>query len=276
MKSLRFALLLTLFVFLGLPGAGQNPGQGTTLAQPGKLRILFIGNSYTYFNNLPQLVAGLAASANPRRRMETEMVTVGGATLKSLWEGGRALEAIKLGGWNYVVLQEQSTLGVAPVVDGIPQIADPKTFHEYARLFDAEIKKAGAKTIFYLTWARQNAPEKQALLTEAYQKIAKELNATVAPVGVAWENALKENPRLTLHNPDKSHPTPMGSYLAACVFYATIYGKSPVGLSAHITGAVVDQTGKVIGAQGELVNLSKDDAALLQKITWETARKLRP
>jgi len=276
LKSLRFALLLTLFVFLGLPGAGQNPGQGTTLAQPGKARVLFIGNSYTYFNNLPQLVAGLAASANPQRRMETEMVTVGGATLKSLWDGGRALEAIKRGGWNYVVLQEQSTLGVAPVVDGIPQIADPKTFHEYARLFDAEIKKAGAKTIFYLTWARQNAPEKQTLLTEAYQKIAKELNATVAPVGVTWENALKENPRLTLHLQDKSHPTPMGSYLAACVFYATIYGKSPVGLSAHITGAIVDQTGKVIGAQGELVNLSKDDAALLQKITWETARKLRP
>ena len=59
------------------------------LADTAKLRILFFGNSYTYFNNLPQILAGLAASAKPPQIVETEMVTVGGATLKSLWAGGK-------------------------------------------------------------------------------------------------------------------------------------------------------------------------------------------
>jgi hypothetical protein len=246
-------------------------------AEPVKTRVLFIGNSYTYFNNLPQVVSGLAKSAPDHYVMETEMVTVGGATLKRHWDEGKALEAIKRGGWNYVVLQEQSTLGAAPVVDGIPQIAEPKAFHEYARLFDAEIKKAGAKTIFYLTWARQNAPEKQALLTDAYQKISKELNAIVAPVGVAWEIALKKNPQLALHIQDKSHPSPMGSYLAACVFYATIFRKSPIGLPAQIIGNQMDVSGKIKeGPASELVSLNPADAKLLQQIAWETANHVPP
>ncbi len=256
-------------------GGRSNGDKTPSLGQPVISRVLFIGNSYTYFNNLPQIVAGLAASETPQRRMEAAMVAVGGATLKRLWETGEALEAIKRGGWHYVVLQEQSTLGAAPVVDGIQQIADPQTFHEYARLFDAEIKKTGAKTIFYLTWARQNTPEKQSLLTEAYQKIAKELKAAVAPVGIAWERALKGNERMTLHSEDKSHPAPAGSYLAACVIFATIYGKSPEGLSAQITGAVIDNAGKVSDGQGDLIKLSKEDAAFLQKIASEVAQKTR-
>jgi hypothetical protein len=115
-----------------------------TAQQPMRARrVLFIGNSYTYFNNLPQMLTGLAKAAQPAQTLEAEMVTVGGATLKRLWEQGEALAAIKRGGWAFVVLQEQSTLGNAPMVDGKPQIADPKTFHEYARLFDAEIKIGG-------------------------------------------------------------------------------------------------------------------------------------
>jgi hypothetical protein len=272
-----FQLALTLSLLLLTPAlAGEQSKSRADAfafhARPVKTRVLFIGNSYTYFNNLPQMISGLAISSREHYEMETEMVTVGGATLKRHWEEGKALEAIKRGDWNYVVLQEQSTLGVGPVVNGIPQIADPKTFHEYARLFDAEIKKVGARTIFYLTWARQNAPESQAALTDAYQKIAKELNAIVAPVGLAWESALKKNPRLTLHIQDKSHPTPMGSYLAACVFYAAIYGKTPVGLPARVNGNQTDLSGKIKdGPAAELVAVDLADAKLLQQIAWETA-----
>jgi len=238
-----------------------------------KLRVLFIGNSYTYFNNLPQMLAGLAASAKPPRSIETEMVTVGGATLKSLWAGGKPQEALTHGKWDYVVLQEQSTLGMGQVVNGIPQISDPKNFHESARMIDAEVKKLGAKPIFYMTWARKDSPEKQPLLTDAYQRIGKELNDTVVPVGMAWEAALKARPDFTLHVADKSHPNPAGSYLAACVFYATLYGQSPEGLSSRIIGTIIDHTGKVSDTQGELINLNKEDAAFLQKIAWQTMRQ---
>ena len=268
-------LLLPFIVILALAARSDGQTKAANSNEADKLRVLFIGNSYTYFNNLPQMVAELSKSASKQKPIEAEMFTVGGATLKSLWESGKALDMLKRGKWDYVVLQEQSTLGFAPMVNNIPQINDPKTFHEYARQFDAEIKKAGAKTIFYLTWAKQNAPQTQATLTDAYLSIAKELNAIAAPAGIAWQTALKARPDFALHIEDKSHPNPAGSYLAACVFYATLYGQSPDGLPARITGTIVDHTGKVSDAQGELVNLSKEDAAFLQKIAWQTVQQFR-
>lgn len=246
---------------------------GDSLAKTAALRILFVGNSYTYFNNLPQMLSGLAASAKPPQTIETEMITVGGATLKSLWAGGKPQAALASGKWNYVILQEQSTLGPTRMVDGVVQINDPKDFQASVRTIDPEIKKAGAKPLLYMTWARKDTPEKQSLLTDAYQSIGKELGDKVAPVGLAWQTALKARPNLELHVADKSHPNPAGSYLAACVFYATIFGKSPERLAARITGTIVENSGTVTGSQGDLVNLNKEDAAFLQKIAWETVQK---
>ncbi|MDQ3010457.1 MAG: SGNH/GDSL hydrolase family protein [Acidobacteriota bacterium] len=274
-------LLLLLIITPALTAQSDQPTKPAKSLSADKLRVLFIGNSYIYFNNLPQMLAELSKSARQSKLIEPEMFTVGGATLKSLWENGKALETLKSGKWDYVVLQEQSTLGLAPMVDGVAQISDPKTFHEYARRFNTEIKKAGAKTVFYLTWAKQNAPQTQAALTNAYLSIAKELKAIVAPAGIAWENALKSDPQLALHVADKSHPTPMGSYLAACVLYATIYGKSPEGLPGQLTGIQIDHTGRILTAQdenkgqGELINLTLEQAAMLQKIAWQTVRQLK-
>ena len=225
---------LLLFILLSAPGAFAADN----------LRVLFIGNSFTFMNDLPQLTARLAASARPPRTLETKFVGEGGATLKRHWEAGKALEAIRKGKWDYVVLQDQSELGLG--------LNNPTLFHTYARLFDAEIRKAGAKTVFFLTWARRDSPQDQALLTDAYASIAAELKAIVAPVGVAWQKALAENPKLVLHYSDGSHPGAAGSYLAACVFYTVLYSSSPEGLGP-------DQ-------------LNATDAAFLQRIAWRTAK----
>ncbi len=230
----------------------------------GKLRVLFIGNSYTYFNNLPDMFAQLTASATPPGRIETQMIVRGGATLKMHWQDGAALKALQQGKWDYVVLQEQSLL----------PINDPATMHQYARLFDAEIRKAGAKTIFYLTWARQDHPEMQVKLNDAYLSIARDLGAIVAPVGIAWQTAFKENPQTVFHIEDKSHPNPAGSYMAACVLYATIYGKSPENLSGRIVGKATDLAGKETGEQKELVSLDNPQAAFIQRLAWQTVKEM--
>jgi hypothetical protein len=211
------------------------------------IHILFIGNSYTSYYKLPSLVVKIAASSHDRKQVETDMITAGGASLRQHWNKGEALEAIRQRSWNYVVLQEQSTL----------PIKSPKRFHDSARLFHEEIMKQGAQTVFYLTWARQHAPETQASLTEAYTNIAKELQALVAPVGVAWQTALRENPVLVLHEEDGSHPTPAGSYLAACVFYATLFNDSPVGLAVP-----------------ENLKLIEADATILQRVAWQTVQDM--
>lgn len=98
-----------------------------------KVKIIFIGNSYTYRNNLPSLLTQLAASTGKPKTLETQMVAVGGATLQSHWENSQTLEVVRQGSWNYVVLQEQSML---PIIE-------PLTMHQYATLFDNEIKKVG-------------------------------------------------------------------------------------------------------------------------------------
>lgn len=273
-KLRRTALIIVLL--LAVAGGAKSAAQAPSTAPT---RILFVGNSYTYFNNLPAVLARLANSRQPGS-VETEMVVIGGATLKDLWEKGDALKAIRQGHWTYVVLQEQSTLGQVP--GGLAGINDPATFYEYARRFDAEIRKAGAKTAFYMTWARQTAPQNQAKLTAAYTSIARELGATLVPVGEAWQAALRQDPSLALHQADHSHPTPAGTYLAACVFYATLVGRNPEGLPAQVVGRPVDIDGHVFdngGAEGvhsspplaDLIDLPANEAKMLQGVAWKVA-----
>ena len=244
-------------------------------------RILFVGNSYTYFNNLPAVLEQFANNVQPGS-LEAKMVVAGGATLKSLWETGEALKAIQKGGWTYVVLQEQSTLGPGGRENGIPKINEPAMFFEYARRFDAEIRKAGAKTAFYLTWARRDSPQNQAKLTAAYTSIAKELGAVLVPVGSAWETSIAEKPGLVLHQVDSSHPTPAGTYLAASVFYAVLLKRNPAGLPPYLTGKPVDMEGRVFEAESggvfsspatvALIDLSPEDARFLQAIASKVGK----
>jgi hypothetical protein len=221
----------------------------TTAKKP--LRVLFIGNSYTFFNGgMGSLVQSLALSVKGGPRMEFVEVTKGGQTLEGHWKDAKALAEIRKGGWDYVVLQEHS---MRPLVDR-------EKMYFYARMFDAEIRKVGAKTVFYETWARKNRPEMQSGLDQAYDGIAKEVTAMIAPAGMAWENALKAKPDLALHIADLSHPTPAGSYLNACVFYETFFGRTPEGLPHTLRTAA----GKL------LVDLSESEAALLQHAAFET------
>ncbi len=268
-RSPIFILLVGLLIILiAILGVGlyllrpQTPHRVS--AGQDTIHVLFIGNSYTYVNNLPGLLIELAA--NEPKPIDAEMVVVGGARLADHWTQGNALAAIQREHWDYVVLQEQSTLGSSQVINGIDQIADPKLFHQYVRLFNTEIQKVGAKPLLYMTWARQNAPQNQDLLTKAYMDIAHELHIMVAPVGLAWAQALSTYPKLVLHQDDGSHPNSTGSYLAACVFYATIYQKSPIGLPARISNDLVDASGVI---QSGRVNLNPVDAQNLQQIAWQ-------
>lgn len=239
------------------------------------LKVLFIGNSYTYVNNLPDMLAGLAASAGTP--METKMIAEGGATLQDHWEKGLALKAIHETTWDYVILQEQSELGATYIVNGENRITDPQYLYKYARLFDKEIKKSGAQTIFYSTWARRNSPKTdQATLNYAYMSIAGELKDKIAPVGIAWQEIRRKDPKLELYIEDKSHPKDAGTYIAACMFYAAIYGKSPVGLSHNISGNQIDIDGNIdTKKEVPLVNITDSEAGLIQRTTWETYQKIK-
>jgi prepilin-type N-terminal cleavage/methylation domain-containing protein/prepilin-type processing-associated H-X9-DG protein len=241
---------------LGTRAGGEDSESARSSLQAGlaPVRIFFIGNSYTSFNNLPAMVAGLAKAGG--KNVEVDSNIPGGYTLEMHWVERQSLAKMKSQPRDVVVLQEQSTR----------PIFEPEPMREYAEKWAAAIKEHGASTMFYLTWARKFWPESQSILTGAYVGCGEAFGGDVSPVGVAWANALKANPNLELHTSDDSHPTPMGSYLAACVFYATLFNESPVGLPGRLTGP----------NGGVLVDISPAQAAMLQKIAWETVQDAAP
>src|SRR6516162_4920261 len=221
-------------------GAEAEEDMATRDRGGASLKVLFIGNSFTARNDLPDLIVRLAAARG--KTVEHRLISAGGASLRNHWNAGQALKAIQSGEYDHVVLQEQSTLPVK----------NAKRMHENVRLFDEATKAAGARTVLYMTWARQHEPESQQVITDAYTVIGRELGATVVPVGLAWQRFLGKHDRPVLHDKDQSHPTLAGSYLAAYVFLAVLFGESPVGLGGDVDG------------------LSEKELAFLQQVAWQT------
>jgi len=185
-------------------------------------RVLFLGNSYTYDNNLPQTVAELARAGH-QCTLDVRMIAPDGARLEDHWNDANTRAVVRDEHWDFVVLQEQSTLGAArPTTD--------QFFLPFAKTWAEEIHRAGAEPVFYMTWARERAPQDQAFISDAYLRAAKETKSSVAPVGIAWERVRRIYPFIALYETDGSHPSPAGSYLAACVIYATLFHRSPEGL----------------------------------------------
>lgn len=205
------------------------PG-GQCGGQPSQ-RVLFVGNSYTYVNDLPGTFAALACSGGDR--IETGMAAQGGWTLALHQTSDDTAKALKNGHWDDIVLQEQSEIPALAGVRGTEMVPP-------ARQLVGRVRALGAKPVFFLTWAhRDGMPDSgykdyasmQFAISTGYLTLAKELDVTVAPVGEAWHAAQGKSPPLDLWLDDGSHPNPKGTYLAACVFYAVITGRSPVGLS---------------------------------------------
>ena len=132
-------------------------------------------------------------------------------------------------------------------------MAYPDKMRQYARLFDDKIKQAGAKNVLFMTAAYQDRPDTTETIVKAHLEISKELDADVAPVGIAFERALKKRPNLTLHNlPDTIHANQRGTYLTACVIWSTLTGEKPHGLAGDGLAEVTDK-----------------ERVFLQDIAWE-------
>ena len=180
------------------------------------IRVLFIGNSFVYVNDLPGMLQAMAERSVPK--IQTEQVTFPGASLQSHWERGEALQLIRSGAWDYVVLQEQSSM----------PITDPRRMAYFVQLFDEEIRRQGARTILFMTWADKGRQEDEVEIAQAYTEVgARACGAIVAPVGIAFQTAIAERPTENLYARDKHHPGVSGTYLAAAVFYRLIEGTSP-------------------------------------------------
>lgn len=193
------------------------------------LRILFIGNSYTFTTNIPLVFTELAKSGG--HPIETGIAADKGGAFSDYASSSIIHDKIKSTKWDYVILQEQSQL------PSVEELRVEEMYPAARRLVD-QIKAAGSVPLFFLTSANRDGwPENglndyesmQLQINQGYLDIAKELNTPVAPVGYVWSEVMKENPQLELWV-DGRHPNKQGAYLAACVFYSVIFRENPEGL----------------------------------------------
>jgi hypothetical protein len=204
---------------------------GISISAQTTRKVLFIGNSYTGVNNLPQMIKDAALSAGDTLLFDSN--TPGGYTLEDHSMDPTTQTKIMAGGWHYVVLQGQSQ---EPIV----QTSD---FYGGGYNLFTQVKQYNlcAVPMLYITWGRKNGdasncPLFPVMCTYAgmdstvrnnYLTLADNLNAEVSPVSVVWNYLRQNHPGIELYQADESHPSLAGSYAAACCFYAAIFKKDP-------------------------------------------------
>jgi hypothetical protein len=212
------------------------------------MRVLFVGNSHTYMNGLPYQVRELVNAAAGREECQAWMNAVGGMSLAGHAEEVGTQLNLTCNPWDFVVLQQQTH----PFAGYAQFAADYEQLRPHLERSDAEV-------LLYVTWKRRDAPESdQEELDAAFARLARQRALRVVPVGAAWRRAREVSPEIELYAADGAHASPAGTYLAACVFFGALTGKSPLGLPARISA-----NGTV------LAGLPAEHAQALQRIAAE-------
>lgn len=215
------------------------------------LRVLFVGNSYIYYNNLIQMVSLISDS------LDTKLIctksTVGGTRLREHWNEEKGLKSkslIENGNYDIVVFQDHS-LGA---------IEQPDSLLYFGNKFCSLIKSRGAKPFLYNTWSRKSTPQTQPIINKVYQQLANNCNATLVQVGDYWQEAIKRSPRIEMYNIDGSHPSHLGTFMAALAFVKSITGKLPDRLPTVYN--YYDKDGETF----RIMQVSQDEIKLFKEI----------
>lgn len=225
MKFFRLNLL-ALFIFSSI--FSQN-----------KEKILFVGNSFTFYWNLPSIVESMAAEKEIF--LDIHQSTAGGASLKQHWFGDKNLNTKKLiesGDYSTIILQDYSS----------NPLLKTKESNEYFNRFIQLVKSNQGQPIIYGTWMFRSISSKKYKgsdpIQNALKPISTKTNTPIAPVGTAFRLFQEKHPEIPIFTSDNKHPSAVGSYLAACIFYKILTGKSPLGLSRRFERK--DEYGKKI------------------------------
>ncbi|MBP5542047.1 MAG: T9SS type A sorting domain-containing protein [Bacteroidales bacterium] len=199
-----------------------------------RVNALFIGNSYTEVNNLPAMVQQIASSMGDQLTYQSN--TPGGCTF-SQHCGNRSMELIRNGGWDIVVLQEQSQYPSFPQWQ-----VEAEVFPYAKRLVDSVYAHSPCgEPMFYMTWGRKNGDAGNAqsfpvlgtyegmdsMLCERYTYMAQQNDASLCPVGRVWRYLRENHGDIELYQSDESHPSVAGTYAAACAFYVMFFHRDP-------------------------------------------------
>jgi hypothetical protein len=231
---------LSLLVLVSLCSAvqAQTKPRRTELGGEPVESVLWVGNSFFYYNNsMHGHVGQLVKAADPQSHARGVSVTISGSGIdwhdmaSYLRPGGIGKYSFVPGNmivfnkpgrqFDTVIVMDCSQCPIHPQLKSV--------FHEYVKKDRDIIVKAGARPVLFMSWAYKDKPEMTAQLAEAYTAAGNENDALVIPAGLAFARAIGKRPDLEFYQSDKRHPTLIGTYLAACTTYAAVFGKSPVG-----------------------------------------------
>ena len=213
-------ILLFSFILINLCTFAQTPA-----------KVLYLGNSYTYVNDLPDILERLSQSQS-KEIQSTEFLS-GGARFQTHWNNSSVINTIKQGGFDFMVIQGQSQEVAFPQGQFMDEV------YPYAQKLDSLFKayNPNGKVIFFMTWGYRygdanNCPFYPPFCTYSsmsqelynnYRQMALDFISAVAPIGAAWRYSINLDSNYVLHSSDNSHPSYDGSYLAACVLYSSIF-----------------------------------------------------
>jgi hypothetical protein len=249
-KNILFLAISVMLLFLN-----------TSLAQPKEkepIRVLFVGNSFTYFFNLPQVVSSMAKSQGVD--IITRQSTVGGSTLEEHWKelnGTRTRKLLDSLKWDYVVLNNHS----------LSIIETPDSFFEYSTKFIELVRSKGANPIIMQTWGYKSNPLLIRPILDGYGQLIERTKSAYVPAGELFVEARKWRPDLELFQDDK-HPSSNGTYMLGLAFFKYFTGLSTAGIPARLT--TTDKDGEKL----YLLFMSLEDADFLQQLVDDYDFKL--
>jgi hypothetical protein len=265
-------ILRTVFIVLAaLAAAGgstallaQTKPKVTTLGPDFPKTEIFIGNSFFYYNNsMHGHVVALERAADPDHKSDfrATSVTISGSGFD--WHDTESyFRPNAIGNYsfdeqnNVFFNQFDRLFDVAIMMDCSQCPIHPRlksVFTEFAKKGSDTARAHGARPVFFMSWAYADRPEMTEQLAEAYTIAGNDNDTLVIPAGLAFARAIAKQPELNLYVADKRHPSLAGTYLASCVVFYALTGRSPVGNSY-------------------LAGIDEPTAHFLQTVAWETVQ----
>jgi hypothetical protein len=259
---LPFAVVLV-GLWLSAPALAQTKPTVTETGIDQPRSVIFIGNSFFYYNNsMHNHLTRLVKSADKAAPFSATSVTISGSGFGWHDVGSyfrpNAIGTYSFDSNNNIIFKQprDKLFDLAIMMDCSQCPVHPQlksNFYKYAKKDSATVRKHGAVPVFFMSWAYADRPEMTQGLAEAYTRAGNDAHALVVPAGLAFANAKRQDPSLVLNAEDRRHPSVAGTYLAACTLYASLFKKSPVGLT-YTAG------------------LPAATATFLQTVAWDTVQ----
>ena len=232
---------LLALALLALVSCGSSPTEPEP--PPGALRVLFVGNSLTYTNDLPAMVQKIAEANGDTFFIKTLAYPDWG--LQDHWESGSAPAEVASEQWDMIVMQQ-----------GPSSLASSRlNLLEWSRKFGDLAKLHGTCAAMFMVWPSKAYFGSFDAVYANYAEAADSIDGLFLPGGDAWRKGWAKDPSYAFYGPDNFHPSPLGTYAAALAVYSGLTGRSPVGNTAVIDG----------------VSLSAEDRNAIQTAAWEAA-----